>query len=293
MGVDRSRIPDVGPDPIFRFPDVATHTLDNGLQVRTVEHPGIPVITFVLHVEGGSGIDPGGKEGLAAVTADMVDEGTGPLSALDVSEALARIGAEYDVDVGPDVTTFSTTTLARFAARGGSLLADIVTRPSLRGTDFARVHQLRLDRLRQLKDLAPAAAERAFLRLVYDGHPYGHLAIGTDASLRAVSLEDVADLHGRTFRPSRAMLVVGGGMTHAELLAAATDAFGGWLDGQVEAAAAVPASDIEPSPRSNVRLAIVPREAAAQSELRIGHLSARRSTPDYHSLLVMNAALGG
>src|SRR5205085_9789163 len=41
------------------------------------------------------------------------------------------------------------------------------------------------------------------------------------------------------------------------------------------------------------RLAIVARESAAQSELRIGHLSARRDTPDYPALLVMNAVLGG
>ncbi len=37
----------------------------------------------------------------------------------------------------------------------------------------------------------------------------------------------------------------------------------------------------------------MPREGAAQSELRIGHLSARRDTPDYPALLVMNAVLGG
>jgi zinc protease len=41
------------------------------------------------------------------------------------------------------------------------------------------------------------------------------------------------------------------------------------------------------------RLAVVPREGAAQSELRIGHLSTRRDTPDYPALLVMNALLGG
>ena len=45
--------------------------------------------------------------------------------------------------------------------------------------------------------------------------------------------------------------------------------------------------------RPATRLAIVPREGAAQSELRIGHLSARRVTPDYPALLVMNAVLGG
>ena len=53
------------------------------------------------------------------------------------------------------------------------------------------------------------------------------------------------------------------------------------------------ASALEPSGLPPPRLAIVPREGAAQSELRIGHLSARRDTPDYPALLVMNAVLGG
>jgi zinc protease len=130
MKADRSRLPAVGPDPAFRFPQIARHTLPNGLQVRTVEHHNVPVLSFVLQVEGGSGADPVEKEGLAAVTADMVDEGTGSLSAIDVSDALARIGAEYDVDVGPDVTMFALTTLTRFAGRGGSLLADMTAKPT-------------------------------------------------------------------------------------------------------------------------------------------------------------------
>jgi zinc protease len=291
--VDRSRPPVVGPDSTFAFPEIVKHTLPNGLQVRTVEHPGIPLINFVLHVEGGSGADPADREGLAALTADMVDEGTGSMSALDVSESLARIGGEYDVDVGPDVTTFSLTTLARFANRGGSLLADIVGRPSLLDPDFQRVRQLRLDRLRQLKDLAPATAERTFLRLLYDGHPYGHLAIGNDTALRAVTRDDIAALHQRTFSPKRAMLVMGGALTHEQLLATAREVFGGWTGDARSASDAPPASEIEPTPRKHALLTVVPREAAAQSELRIGHLSVRRTTPDYHALLVMNAALGG
>ena len=292
MRADRSRLPLVGPDPAFRFPEIRRHVLPNGLQVRTIEHRNVPVIAFVLHVEGGSGADPADKEGLAAVTADMVDEGTGGLSAIDVSDALARIGGEYDVDVAPDVTTFSLTTLAKFAGRGGSLLADLVARPSLRDTDFDRVRKLRLDRLRQLKDLAPAAAERAFLRLMYDGHPYGHLAIGNDRALRALTLDEVAAFHAEMFRPSSATLVVAGAMTHEELLQTAADAFSGW-SGVPGDAGRTAAAAIEPATKTTSRLAIVPREAAAQSELRIGHLSARRNTPDYPSLLVMNAVLGG
>jgi zinc protease len=293
MRADRSRLPLVGPDPAFRFPEIRRHILPNGLQVRTIEHRNVPVITFVLQVEGGSGADPAEKEGLAAVTADMVDEGTGGLSAIDVSDALARIGGEYDVDVAPDVTTFSLTTLAKFAARGGSLLADLIGRPSLRDTDFDRVRKLRLDRLRQLKDLAPAAAERAFLRLMYDSHPYGHLAIGNDRALRALTLDEVAAFHAEMFRPSFATLVVGGAMTHEELLRTADDAFSGWSGVPGGGAERTAAAAIEPTAKTTSRLAIVPREGAAQSELRIGHLSARRNTPDYPSLLVMNAVLGG
>src|SRR5205085_9405115 len=41
------------------------------------------------------------------------------------------------------------------------------------------------------------------------------------------------------------------------------------------------------------RLIVVPREGAAQSELRIGHLAAPRNTPDHPALTVMNAILGG
>jgi hypothetical protein len=66
----------------------------------------------------------------------------------------------------------------------------MLTAPSMRESDFERVRQLRLDRLRQLKDLAPAVAERAFLKLLYPSHPYGHLAIGSDASLRELTLEE-------------------------------------------------------------------------------------------------------
>jgi predicted Zn-dependent peptidase len=292
MAVDRSQPPEVGADPAFRFPTIVRHTLSNGLDIRTVEHRAVPVVTIVVQVEGGSGADPRQQEGLAAITADLVDEGTGSLSAIDVSDAIARLGAEYDVDVGADVTTFSLTTLARFAQRGMSLLADLVIRPSLREGDFQRVRQLRLDRLRQLKDVAPAVAERAFLRLVYGEHPYGHLAIGTHAALRSLRVDDVAAFHRSRFVPSQSTLIIAGDKSHEEMRALAEREFADWEDRAVQVAWGR-ASEMEPPPNGGARLAIVPREGAAQSELRIGHLSARRNTPDYPALLVMNSVLGG
>lgn len=293
MAVDRSKLPEVGPDPRFVFPKIVRHRLSNGLPVRTVEHHSMPIVTFVVQVNDGSGADPAQQHGLAALTADMADEGTGSLSAIDVSDALARLGAEYDVDVAPDATAFTVTTLTRFADRAASLLADILARPSLHEEDFTRVRQLRLDRLRQLRDLPPAVAERAFLRLLYGDHPYGHLPIGNDASLRALTTDDVRTFHGRAYRPSRASLVVAGDMSHDELLATAERAFGGWSDGAAHGDGGTSPEATAPSRSSDTRLAVVPRDGAAQSELRIGHLTTGRDTPDYPALLVLNAVLGG
>jgi len=289
MAIDRSRLPEVGPDPSFAFPAIVHHVLDNGLRVRAVEHRSVPVITFVLQVAGGSAADAPGHEGLAALVADMVDEGTGSLSAIDVSDAMARIGGDYDVDVGADATTFTLTTLTRFADRGAGLLASLVTAPSMREADFDRVRQLRLDRLRQLKDLAPAVAERAFLRLLYGAHPYGHLAIGSEDALRQLGLGDVSAMHRLRYQPAAATLVVCGSLSSQDLIDVASRAFGTWRPGEAAAPPRVEAAFPEAVPR----LAIVPREGAAQSELRIGHLSASRDTPDYPALLVMNAVLGG
>ena len=290
--VDRSRLPEVGPDPTFRLPGIARHMLANGLEVRTIEHLSVPVVTIVVQVDGGTGADPAGREGLAAITADMLDEGTGSLSALDVSEALARIGGEYDVDVGPDATVFMLTTLTRFATRGASLLGDLLIRPSLRDGDFDRVRQLRLDRLRQLKDLPPAVAERAFLRLLYGTHPYGHLPLGSDEALRAMRVDETARFHAATFQPNRASVVAAGALSHDALIGMVEEGFGAWTGAKDNGSVPTVAAAIEPTAQAP-RLAVVAREGAAQSELRIGHLSARRNTPDYSSLLVMNAVLGG
>jgi len=292
MPVDRSRLPGVGADPAFALPTVTRHILSNGLHLRTVEHWSVPVVTFALQIDGGSGADPDGLDGLAALAADMADEGTGALDAIAVSDALARIGGDYDVDVGADASVFSLTTLARFAGRGAALLADMVTRPSLRPADFDRVRQLRLDRLRQLKDLPAAVAERTLLHLLYGRHPYGHLSIGSQPALERVTLGDVEAFLARTSRPSAATLVACGAMTHAELRDHVEAAFGGWA-GSGEAPAGPPAARLRPEEASRARLAVVPREGAPQSELRIGRLTTERATPDHASLLVMNAIVGG
>src|SRR5204863_6254552 len=129
-----------------------------------------PVVTLMLLLRRGAADDPPGKEGLAAITLDMLDEGSGPRSAIQIHEELARIGAHLDSDIGSDATLLTVSVLSRFIEPALELLGDITARPSLTEPDFLRVRQLRLHRLKQLRDVPGAVADRAFLRLLYGSH---------------------------------------------------------------------------------------------------------------------------
>jgi predicted Zn-dependent peptidase len=293
--IDRTRLPAVGPDPAFRFPEIRKRHLPNGLEIWTAEHRSVPVVTLVLLLRVGSATDPPHRPGLASLTGDMLDEGAGDRSALEVNDALARIGAQFDTEVGPDATILTVTTLARFTTRALELLADMAVRPQFDEHEFARVRELRANRLRQLRDVPSAVADRAFAALVYGTHPYGHLAIGSEEALQHIGLDEVRAFHRRAYRPLDATLIAVGDATHDELADAAAAQFTSWDGGAARdnaIASAMRQALVRPPARSR-RFALLDRPSAAQSELRMGHVAVPRSTPDYHALVVLNMVLGG
>jgi zinc protease len=289
--VDRSRLPEPSAARPFTFPSIVKSALPNGLRVWSVRHTAVPIVSYMLLVRSGSSSDPDGKEGLAAIVADMLDEGSKGRSAIEMHEALARLGAQFDTDIGADAALLSVTTLARYCDRGLELLADMVARPSLTEADFARVRQLRLHRLTQLRDIPGAVADRTFMRLLYGSHPYGHTPMGTEESVATLTVDDVRTFHRRTIRPETSTLIAVGDCDHEQIERLALQAFDGWGDALDNPAAATgwPLD----TPASGTRLVVVPRAGAPQSELRIGHIAVSRSTPDYHALVAVNMVLGG
>jgi predicted Zn-dependent peptidase len=291
--VDRSVLPVPKPNDPFRFPQIHRRILANGLDVRAVAHHNVPVLSAVLLVRGGTAADPHTRPGLAAFTADLLDEGSAGRSALEVSDAIARLGADLDVDVGADATVVSLTTITRFTSQAVALLGEMVTAPNLATADVERVRKLRLERLQQLRDHAPAVAERALAQLLYRDHPYGHLGLGTEAALEATTLDEIRRFHAGAFVPSGSTLVLAGDASADALFGAAENAFGSWAAPR-DAAAIDRDAGLRPPPRAPAqRLAVLPRPGSAQSELRIGHVCASRDTPDYHALVLLNMVLGG
>lgn len=291
--IDRSQLPVPGPPGPFSFPRIVRATLANGLDVRVISHHAVPVTAAVLLIPGGSSSDPPERVGLASLTADLLDEGSRGQSALEVSDRIARMGGDLDVEVSHDATVISLAMLDRFLDEGLELVHEICTVPNLAEPDFTRVRQLRLERLRQLRDHPAALADRAFAQLLYGSHPYAQPGHGTAASMSGLTLEDVRGYHASMFQPTGATLVVAGNLSEAALLASASAVFEGWRADALIPAIPRDRGRLEPPRVPAVRLAIVPRPGAAQSELRLGHVATSRRTPDYHALVLLNTVLGG
>jgi zinc protease len=295
-GIDRSRLPALSPELSIEFPAASRFRLENGLQIRSFCRDRLPLVSVVLLLPAGSAADPPHRPGLAAVTADMLDEGTSTLSALDLHEALARLGTDLDIEVGADAVVVALTILPRFFGDALRLLADVISRPRMAEEDFERVRALRLNRLHQFQDMPVALAEEVFARALYGDHPYGHLSIGNTASLRDLGLDAVTTFHRTAYQPSHATLIVVGHVGDDEIGRVAREAFEEWHGTrEVEEGVHTRPAGVQPGSVAAVqsRILIVDRPGAPQTELRIGHVAAARATPDFHALVLLNSVLGG
>ena len=209
MSVDRRTLPIPDPPPGIRFPDLAESQLAPGVRLVTVERNELPLVSLLWLWHAGTSADTDAAPGLAALTADLLDEGTASLTMTELHEALAGIGGQLDTDIGHDATVLSMLALSAHRERAIELFMDMAERPRLDASDMARVQGLRLNRLRQLRHSASALADLLFMRRLYGTHPYGRAGIGTEASLQRFTVDEVRGFHQRLATTRRCASCVG------------------------------------------------------------------------------------
>src|SRR6185436_10844150 len=142
--MDFSLLPKGGPDPALVLPTVQRRRLANGLEVLVVEHHELPVVNLNLVVKSGGAAEPAGKGGLAAITAEMLDEGTTSRSAAAIADRFASVGASLSVTAGWDSSTVSLRTLTRHLDTALEVYADVIANPAFPEQDFARLRDSHL-----------------------------------------------------------------------------------------------------------------------------------------------------
>jgi len=300
--MSRREPPAARPGQPVVFPPVTRIRLANRLAIWFVERRQLPFVTVSLVVPAGSAIDPIDLPGVASLTADMLDEGAGGRSAIEIQEAFGRLGTTLNTEAGSDAVLLSLSVLPRPAHEACARVADLVMRPTLAVEDFERVRTLRLNRLRQLRDSPSSLADQAFVQAIFGAYPYGHQPWGLTQAIERMRIEDVVRVHEAAYRPPSCTMVVVGSLGPVDVAHIAESAFGTWagphMGSDREKKGSDPISSSAPvtsglTPSSHPGVILVDRPGAAQTELRIGHVAVPRSTPDYHGLVLLNAILGG
>jgi zinc protease len=289
-----------GPEPTFNPPVPQRLRLDNGVSLLVIENHTLPVIAIRVIVAGaGAAADPQNRSGLAAFTADLVDEGAGGLSALAVSGAQERIGSRISTWVDADAAWIAVTALARRLDPTLDLLAKIVTQPALDPSELARVKGDRVTDIEQRRDRPPEVAENVLVEALFGpGSAYGHPIAGVRDDVNAVTAAEVEAFYRAHWAPAAMTIVVVGDVDPTRFKAKLDAVLGGWRPGATSApagAATSGAAAATPRPRSAkpARLLLVDRPGAVQSDVRIGRIGPDRKDKRYYAFEVLRTALGG
>ncbi len=289
LGADRSQPPRPGPARPLTLPAVQKLALSNGLPVLLAESHEVPVAELMLVVRSGSAADLADRPGLAAMAADMLDEGAGGKDALALADAVDLLGAGLGAGSSWDSSYVSLRVPVARLEAGLGLMADAALRPDFPARELERLRKETLTELLQARDRPGSLAGRALALAVFgDTHPYGRHPAGDARSVSAMNVSDLQAFHARHYRPENAALVVVGDVTPA-VLPLLERAFGAWA----KAGASSPAGVSEPPQVKGRSVWLVDRPGAAQSVIRIGRVGPRNPAPDQATLLVMNTLLGG
>ncbi len=287
--LDRNQVPKPGPTRAIQVPAWTSTRLSNGaLLVVTPKHD-LPLVAFTINFVGGSyNFEPAGKLGTAQFTTQMLSEGTDTRTADQLSEAQQQLGTQIFANVSGETGAIGFTALRDKLEPALGLLADMLLHSTFPEPALERIRGRTLVQLQQARDQPNAIAANVFARTLYGtGHPYGRVT--TEATVNAITRDDVLAFHRDYFRPGRAVITVTGDVDPARVKTMVEAALSGWSPG-----GAAPSWQYPPVPAPQATtIYLVDKPKAAQSVFAIGLPGPVRATPDYYALQVMNNLLGG
>jgi zinc protease len=289
---DRSKIPGNGENPVVKVPAFWRKDLDNGIKAIGSESKELPLITMSLTIPGGHILQAAdtSKAGLARIFAMMMNEDTKNYSAEQMQIELQKLGSSISVSSGFDGITFTTQTLKKNLAKTMALLEERIFQPKFTDNAFTRIQKQTLESFKLRKSQPATVADDVLGELTYgQGHILGIPSVGSEFSVKNLSLKDVENYYNNYITSKNAKLVVVGDVTQQEILA--NTSFLKKLPNKevtLPAISAAPAVD-----KTKIYLVDIPK--AAQTEFRVGYATGLKydATGEFFKMGLTNYALGG
>ncbi len=290
-GVDRSSLPEMGPDANVEFPAVEQTTLSNGMKVMLARRTTVPLVEFRMVFDAGYAADQFASPGTAALTMNMLDEGTESRTALEISDELAMLGANMFTGSNLDQSSvFMSALKARFD-ESLNLFSDVILNPSFPQSDFERLKAQQIVGIQQEKNNPVQMAIRTLPKFFYgEDHAYGNPLTGSgyEETVKALTVEDLQNFYNTWFKPNNATFIAVGDITMEELTAKLESTFKKWKEGEV------PTKNLAKVGAPNKKkIYLMDKPQSPQSVIIAGHVISPYGEQDEIALNMMNTIIGG
>jgi predicted Zn-dependent peptidase len=292
--VDRSKgVPVPSSFPDLKFPKLERATLKNGTQLILAERHDIPVVQMSYEFKGGFSSDQGNRLGASSFAMGMLDEGAGDLDSLAFGNRAEALGASLGAGASIDGSNAYLSALKENLDPSLALFATMLRQPRFDQADIDRVKATWIAGIQQEKARPNGAALRVLPPLLYGaGHPYAipFSGTGTEASITALTRDDLLRFEHDWVRPENATLIVVGDTTLKDIVPLLDKHLGDWKgEGAMPAAPAV----AEVARPSRPRVYLIDQPGAVQANIFAGELVP--STKDAGSVKfdIANSVLGG
>jgi zinc protease len=267
--------------------EIKRSTLSNGAVLLVAEQHQLPMVTIAIAFDAGARRDPQGKEGLAALTADSIEQGTKDLTAADFNQKTDFMGSSLGVGADHDYATASMTSLKKYEDVTLHLLAQILVNPGLRDADIVRKQADQIAGIKASQEQPGYVGQVEFIKEIFGDAPYGHPTSGLAETVAKLTPNDVRNFYHDHYKTGNAVIAVTGDVDTTAIKEKLEKELAG-IAGTVAEQTAPPAPSVAPG----IHLNVINR-TVAQANLILGSGGVARSNPDYYKLEVMNYILGG
>lgn len=273
----------------FAIPEAERGTLSNGLPVIVVHNDEVPLVYVTLAFRDGAWTDPANRPGLAAAAMDLMNEGAGDLDAEALSKALKKVAANLGTSAGPDGASVGLTALKSELGPSLDLMTLVLTKPTMADKEWELLRKQRLaDLATELEDPS-AISRRVFWRVMMGNGYLGNFT--TEASLKAMKTAELKGWVSTHLRPDRAVALVGGDITLAEIQPMLEERLGSWKPKATLVPTQPTATVIRQPEKTTIYL--VDKPGSSQSVLRVGRPVGPRTDPSETAFDMANDAVGG
>ncbi len=286
---DRSLKPAAGPAPAFRAPAVWHDVWPNAVNVTASPYHEVPLAVLTLAVPAGQVYESEKDAGIAALTAELLTQGTAKRTALEFRAELERLGASLNARAGDEELVLSLNVPDKHLSEAAELLAEVVLEPRFAKEDFERLQKERLVAIDSRADQIGTIAGNAWRKLLHGDSALGLPSAGTHESVAALSPAAVREFWSSHAAPVSARITYVGALSATELRGVLTRLVNGWTSA---VRVAQPAPEHRPAVE-HTRIYLIDKPGAAQSEIRVGQLCDTALSPRWYALQVLNQPLGG